>query len=456
MRAQAVAAFPRMERQARMKSLMDELWFLERDLVSDGFDQALERLGIELPLQIHSYPSGMEVWTWIVPEKWTCREAYVERLNGERILDRKNHPLYCASYSMAFEGIVRREELLRHLHISQMRPDAIPYAWKHYKKDWGLCCTAELREKLTDEVYRVVIRSQHEPGLMKVGEAVARGSSGQEIVLCAHLDHPAMANDDLSGVVVGMEVMRQLMKCQDLRYTYRLLLTPETIGSVAWLSRHEDLIPKIKGGLFLEMLGTDCPHALQMSFDGNTEVDQCFLSALQELDPHSWHGPFRRVIGNDERQFNAPGVRIPMLSLSRVFHPTTGKWPYPEYHSSADTPEIISFDRLERSVDVVLRMIDRLEQNVYPVNLFRGEVFCSRYGMFVDFYEDPEGNRKLFELIQLIDGTRTVSEIASICGASFRFVMEKLQELERYQLVHFSETPVETRKQSIRSISQLP
>ena len=437
-----ITTVPTIGRRTRMKSLLEEIWFLERDLVSDGFDRALDRLKMELPLEVHAYPSGREVWTWIIPEKWTCQEAYIERLNGQRILDRENHPLHCASYSVAFEGTVSREELLRQLHTCRMRPDAIPYAWKHYKKDWGLCCTAAFRDGLTDERYRVVIRSRHEPGFLKVGEAVARGSGEEEIVLCAHLDHPAMVNDDLSGVVVGIEVMRQLMKRSDLRYTYRLLLTPETIGSVAWLSQNEDRIPRIKGGLFLEMLGTNCPHALQMSFEGNSEVDICFRSALEELDRKSWHGPFRRVIGNDERQFNAPGVRIPMLSLSRVFHPSTGKWPYPEYHSSADTPEIISFDHLERSVDVALGMIQRLEDNLYPVNLFRGEVFCSRFGMFIDFYEDPEGNRKLFDLIHLIDGTRTVDEVARAAQVPFHFAMEKLRELEQRRLIRFSATPV--------------
>jgi len=182
-----------------------------------------------------------------------------------------------------------------------------------------------------------------------------------------------------------------------------------------------------------------------MSFQGDTEVDACFLVALRELDPEAWHGPYRRVIGNDERQFNAPGVRIPMLSLSRVFHPSTGKWPYPEYHSSADTPDYVAYDRLVDSVDAVLGMISALEQNLYPVNLFRGEVFCTRYGMFVDFYQDQQSNRRLFDIIQLIDGTRTVTQIATSAGVPFSVVLEKLEQLERHGLIRFSPTPVRNR-----------
>ena len=428
-------------RQQRMAALMNELWFLERDLVSDGFDRALERLGRELPLQVHSFPSGSEVFTWIIPQKWTCDEAYIERLDGQRILDRANHPLHCSSYSAAFEGIVSREELLRHLHVHPIMPEAVPYSWKHYRKDWGFSCAASFREQLGEEQYRVVIRARHEDGHLKVGEAVAKGSSDMEFVLCAHLDHPAMANDDLSGVLVGLEVMRALQNRKDLRYTYRLLLTPETIGSVAWLSRHEALIPRIQGGLFLEMLGTRCPHALQLSYNGESRFDRCFLAVLQEAEPEAWHGPFRRIIGNDERQFNAPGVRVPMLSLSRVFHPSTGRWPYPEYHSSADTPAILSLENLEQSVERVLAMVNRIEKDRTPVNLFRGEIFCTRYDLFVDFYQSPEENLRLFDVIQKIDGTKSLQEICQATGASFPFVAGLMDRLERNRLIRYSDGP---------------
>ena len=430
-------------RSSRMGRLMEDIWFLERDLVSDGFDRALERLQAELPLQVHGYPSGKEVWTWIVPEKWTCDEAYVERLNGERILDQRVHPLHCMRYSMAFEGTVSREELLRHLSVSTTSPEAIPYAWATYRRDWGFCAPARFKESLADPSYRVVIRSRHEAGTLKVGEVVAPGSGEGEFVLCAHLDHPCMVNDDLSGVLVGMEVMRELLQRSNLRMTYRFLMTPETIGSVAWLSQHQDRIPRIRGGLFLEMLGTDCPHALQRSFQGDTELDRLWLAALRERDPDAWDGPYRRVIGNDERQFNAPGVRIPMLSLSRVFHPNTGKWPYPEYHTSADNPRFVSLQRMEESVQTVLALIDRWEENPYPVNLFRGEVFCTRYGMFVDFYQDPQGNRRLFDMIQLIDGSHSVHELAASADMPFSAVLRNLQQMEKHHLIYFSDAPVD-------------
>src|SRR5205814_5902547 len=101
--------------------------------------------------------------------------------------------------------------------------------------------------------------------------------------------------------------------------------------------------------------------------------------------PDGWTGAFRTIIGNDERQFNAPGVRVPMLSLSRVLRPDDSNWPYPQYHSSDDTPGAVSETHLHKSVDLVLAMIDVLENNRVPINNFKGEVFCSRYGLHIDF-----------------------------------------------------------------------
>ena len=205
-----------------------------------------------------------------------------------------------------------------------------------------------------------------------------------------------MANDDLTGVVVGVDTARSILEASSakpehgtptsygnrLYYTYRVLILPETIGSVAYLSHNEHMIPNMIGGLFLEMLGNDSPHVLQGSFQPQSQVDRCLSTALRGLDPQGYLGAYRTIIDNDERQFNAPGVRVPMLSLSRVEAPkSTDTPPYPEYHSSFDTPAIVSQERLEASRDVILGLIDAWEHNQYVVNNYKGEVFCSGYGI---------------------------------------------------------------------------
>jgi aminopeptidase-like protein len=437
-----------------MFELINDLWFLQRDLVSDDFDRALNRLAKEWnehaalfggqPMHIHTYPSGTRCWTWRIPEKWICEQAYLETMDGQRILDFANNPLHVISYSLPYDGIVEREELLRHLHVHPRLPDAIPFVFKYYERDWGLCLPQTLRDSLHDPAYRVLIRTRFEPGLLKVGEIIIPGETQQSFVIVSHLCHPAMVNDDLTGVVVTLETARRMLAGPRPHYTYRFLILPETIGSVAYLSHNEALIPTMVGGLFLEMLGNDSPHSLQGSMQPNSQSDRVLRTALPDFDPQARLGAYRTVINNDERQFNAPGVRVPMLSLSRVEPQGSPTRPYREYHSSFDTPAIITAQRLEESLNVTLGLLGALEDNQYPVNDFKGEIFCSGYGIWVDYRVNPEGHRRLFEIMERCDGEHTLADIADELSISFQTVRSVVQQLADHQLIHFSRHPIIT------------
>lgn len=430
---------------AGMMDLINELWFLPRNLVSDGYDQALDRLAQEVPMTIHEYPTGEPCWTWRVPEKWTCDEAYLESMDGRRIVDVKDHPLHVVSYSLPFEGVVSRQDLLPHLHTHITIPEAIPFVFKYYDRDWGLCVSEEVKNTLTDEQYRVVIRTRFEPGTLKVGETVIMGKSKESIMLVAHLCHPALANDDMSGVAVGIQVAKALLAEADRYYTYRLLILPETIGSVAYLSHHEDLIPDMVGGLFLEIMGNDQPFALQHSFQPDSQPDLCFGSAIEGLSVSAQRAAYRRVIDNDERQFNAPGVRVPMLSLSRVIPDKSHQhWPYVGYHSSYDTPDLLTEDRLREARDAVLGLLRAWENNQYVVNLFKGEIFCSGYNIWIDHQTNPSGHRRLFEIMERLDGTRTVADIAVELNISFQSTWEVVSLLIDRGLAELSRGPMPT------------
>lgn len=422
---------------ATMNEMIRSLWCLPRDIVSEGYDVALRALATQVPMTIHEYPTGTECWSWLLPEKWTCHEAYLETLAGKRLFSYRDCPLHVVSYSLPYRGIVSRDELFRHLHVHPRIPEAVPFIFKYYERDWGLCCSKVLKDSLREDQYRVVIDTDFSYSTLKVGEVIVPGESKDCIVLCAHLCHPAMVNDDLSGVVVGIDVMRALLQRERPRYNYRFLIVPETIGSIAYLGHNAALIPKMKGGLFLEMLGLENPHALQLSINGDTEIDKCFAQVLHKRDHHARTGAYRTVIGNDERQFNGPGVRVPMLSLSRVLPWSAPDAPYREYHSDHDNFEAVSIKRLEDSRDMVVEMIDAFENNLVPVNHFQGEVFCSRYGLHVDWYKDAEASKAMFDIMDRIDGTLSIVDIAEKCGVSFSAVQNVVKELHRNKLVEY-------------------
>jgi aminopeptidase-like protein len=149
------------------------------------------------------------------------------------------------------------------------------------------------------------------------------------------------------------------------------------------------------------------------------------------------------VIANDERQFNAPGVRVPMLSLSRVEPPSSPTRPYRQYHSSHDTPAIVTQERLEASRDLVLALLQAWERNQYVVNNFKGEIFCSGYGIWVDYRLNPEGHRRLFEIMERCDGEHTIADIAFELGISFQAIWEVVRIATRKKQLVWLPSPYE-------------
>jgi aminopeptidase-like protein len=140
-----------------------------------------------------------------------------------------------------------------------------------------------------------------------------------------------------------------------------------------------------------------------------------------------------------------------MLSLSRVEGAPADYLYYRQYHSSLDTPEIVTAERLEASRDLILHMIQAWENNYYLVNRFRGEIFCSGYGIWVDYRVNPEGHRRLFEIMERCDGEHTVADIAAELDISFQAVWEVADLLHQKDLVAFSRSPQPTTPRRIAS-----
>ncbi len=401
-----------------MMQCIEDVWFLRRDLVSGGYDAALAYLKRFIPLEIHEIPSGTRCWTWTIPEKWSVDEAYIEEAeSGRRMLDAKDHPLHVISYSLPVDAEVTREELLRHIITNPARPHAIPFGYKYYDRDWGFCMQHDRLGEFTKDKYRVVIRSSFEKGTLKVGCCTIPGEAKETVALIAHLCHPAMVNDDLCGVAVAAKLAQELAH-QKNRYTYQVFFLPETIGSIAYLSTHKNAIRHMACGIFLEMLGNDNIHALQLSRQGNTRWDRIARYVLRRSGKEFREGPFRMVVGNDEMVWNGPGVDIPTISVSR--------FPYPEYHTSDDTPSIISLERLQESKELIATMLRVLDRDYIPKRTFTGPVFLSGYGLWIKLEENRELNRKMEQVMLRLEGDRSVFDIADELDLEFEYLLRYL------------------------------
>jgi len=397
-----------------MIELMNKLWFKRRDIISDGYDESIEYISKIIPFKIHEIPSGTKCWTWVVPEKWSVNAAYIEDLDGNRMLDLQDHPLHVISYSLPIDKIVTEQELMAHLHADPMRPDAIPFEFKYYEKSWGFCIQHSKLKKFTKDKYKIFIDSKFENGTLKVGEYTIEGKSDKTIVLVAHLCHPAMANDDLSGVAVLVDIAKEMQKRNN--YTYKFLILPETIGSIAYLSQNEHIISKLKYGIFIEMLGNNNIHALQFSKQHNTRLDGIARYVMRRKLSKFREGAFRKIIANDEMVFNGPGVDIPMISISR--------FPYPEYHTSDDNINLISKDRLIESKNLILEILHILDNDYIPKRKFKGPVFLSGYGLWVDWRINKKLNMNIEQIMLRLEGDKSIFDISKELDLEFKDVLD--------------------------------
>ena len=428
-----------------MKDLIEALYLTNRVFLTDEYKDCLEYIDERyLDLDFHAFPSGRVIWdSWVVPQKWTVNEAYVEAGN-ERVIDFADHPLHLISYSEPFEGTIGREELLEHVHTHSTLESAIPWHFRQnyrpWDSEWGFCASQRLVDSLDRDEYYVNIDTEFEDDKMIVGEHHVEGDRKETVVLVAHLDHTGMANDDLAGVAVGCELMERLRAKEDLTYSYKFLIVQELLGSAAYLATHEEEADNFCYGIFLEMPGNDNRILLQRSFSGETRLDAIAEHVLDRTVEGGEAAPFRERIGNDETIFEAPGFEIPMISISR--------YPYPEYHTHLDDPEIVSEDRLEEYCSYVEGVIEVLDTDFVPYRRFDGlpSLANPKYNLYIDPNDidagangDVHSFRNRF--VRYLDGGHTAFEIANLFDLDFEFVREYLVNCEERNLIRSSYPP---------------
>jgi len=203
--------------------------------VSDSADKQNEILLGELPFKVIKFKSGLEHNGWTVPYKWEVKKALIKK-DGKIIYDGTKHPLCVIGSSESFKGKIDLVELKKHLFFKKDAPKNIVYHcdlyYKPFLKNWGFSVPYELYESLSGGEYEIDLETVHEKGEMKVLEYIHKGRKKDTIVFNAHNCHAAQLNDGPSGYVVFIEAMKRLLKMGKTKFSYRLIIAPEHIGTI--------------------------------------------------------------------------------------------------------------------------------------------------------------------------------------------------------------------------------
>ena len=403
--------------QAEIAAYFDRLWPILRSLTGAGVRESHDILGELLPLGRFEIASGTQVFDWTVPPEWVVREAYVVTPDGRRILDVRENTLHLVNYAVPFRGFLSREELEPHLYSLPDQPDAVPYVTSYYTPRWGFCLAHRERERLPEGVYEVVVDTEHldgsRGGAMTLSEAVLPGETDEEVLLSTYTCHPSLANNELSGPLVTAFLYRRLARWKRRRYTYRFAFVPETVGALAYLTlRGEGLKRNLVAGYVVTCAGDDAPFTYKRSRRGDTLADRAALHVLGRLPDTRVRAFFPQ--GSDERQYGSPGFNLPVGSIMRSVYGT-----YPEYHTSLDNRDFISFRALQGSVDVYERVLGALEQNSRFRNLAPyGEPNLGKRGLYPERGTERPEERVAATLwvLNYSDGLHDLLQIAELSG----------------------------------------
>ena len=401
-------------------ALIERLYPLCRSLTGDGVRKTLQTLQELVPLTIHEVPTGTAAYDWEVPLEWNVRDAYVLDGRGRRIIDFRANSLHLAGYSMPIDATVSREELIAHLFTDPDQPELIPYRHFYYRDGWGFCAPHRLLLELSEPEYRVVVDTRLEPGSLTYGELFLPGSEATEILFSTHTCHPSLCNDNLSGIAATVLLARELMDTSR-RHGVRFVFAPATLGPLVWLSRNEDILSRIRGGLVVAGVGDRGAPTYLRTRHGSELIDRAMLHVLEHAAMGGASARDFAPIGYDQRQYCSPGFDLPIGCLMR-----TPSGEYPEYHTSADNPQFVTAASLGESWSLMRLAVDVLQADQTFVNLFpKGEPRLGPRGLFAD-----AGRLGLFWTLNLSDGSHSLLDIAERSQLPFWRIREGARRLE--------------------------
>jgi aminopeptidase-like protein len=423
-----------------MLDLLRELFPICRSITGAGLRETLARVDKLAPLMLTEVPSGTEVFDWTIPREWNIRDAWVAGPSGRRVIDFQESNLRVVNYSVPVRKRMTLDELRPHLHTVPDHPTWVPYRTTYYAEQWGFCVSEHELQQLPTGELEVVIDSTLEDGSLTYGECFLPGTTDDEVLVSAHICHPSLANDNLSGVVVAA-TLASILASTEHRLSYRFVFAPGTIGAVAWLAGHEAEVSRIVAGLVLACVGDSTDLVYKRSRRGNTHMDRVAAHVLRHRAPGDHDIPFSPY-GNDERQYCSPGFDLPVGALNRAGHDRSER-----HHTSADDIASISGESLADTVLACIEMLAVLDDDGVAINLRpKGEPQLGRRGLFRTF--GGRTNRAALEsallwVLSSGDGRASLLDVADQAGLPFSVVRDAAAALEAVQLVRQEPCPSE-------------
>ena len=400
------------------------LFSINRSLTGRGVIKTLKIIQKEFPkIKIKRIKSGTKVFDWNIPPEWNVTYAYVLDKNGLKIIDFKKHNLHLVGYSIPLKKTLTKKDLFKNLYFLKNQPEAIPYITSYYKKRWGFCVSYnqfkqfDKKYSLKDKFQVVINSSLKNNGNLNYGELILKAKSKQEILISTYICHPSMANNELSGPIVSMGLIDYFSK-KKLNKTLRFIFIPETIGSISYLSMNLNYLKdNVIGGYNLSCIGDDRQHSCMFSKYQNSPSDEAIIEAYKRLKIKNYKVYSFLKRGSDERQYNSPGVDLPIASIFR-----TKYGEYPEYHTSLDNFNLVTLKGITGGFKVAKKAIEILLENIYPKYKIICEPQMGKRDLHPTLSTKTEKKliRSYLDFLQYADGSNSLEKISNLINLNYK------------------------------------
>ena len=404
---------------------LKDLFNVNRSLAGNENRKTLNYIKNELPylpFKIKSFSSDQKVFDWKIPKEWNLKNGYIKDYKGNHIIDIKNNYLHVASYSQPIKKKISFYDLKKKIFTAKLSK-AIPYRTLYYKKDWAFCMNKIDYKKINkpefkNKKFEICIDSEFKKGKMNYGEIVIPGKSKKEVLISTYICHPSMANDNLSGIILTTLLARYINNIPNLKWSYRVIFVPETIGAIAYINENLDLFKKIDFGLNISCVGGKGDISFKESWNTNHFINQ-LVKKFFKKNKIKFKNFKYDIHGSDERQYSYCGSSVNIASIHKDKF-----YDYKEYHTSLDNLDFVKDIQIFETFLIYKRVIQELEkQEIYKLKNEYCEPMLSKYDLYPHAGGSILPTQKINNLTDKIlwilfetNGRNTLSEIAEKIG----------------------------------------
>ncbi|MFQ5752417.1 MAG: M28 family peptidase [bacterium] len=228
---------------------------------------------------------------------------------------------------------------------------------------------------------------------MDIPVAHIRGSKfpDEELVFCAHLDHPKeSANDNASGSAALLDMAQTIKKLIDtgrlpqLQRSLRFIWLPEWNGTMAYIDKHPEMVGPALGGKFLANINMDMV---------GEHLELIHTKMNLTRTPDSIPSVLNDVVANMANMVDKMHVRTPRGSLS-AFN-------YRVMSYSGGSDHMMFIDRKIPGImighgDYTHHSSDDTPDKVDPVELERSEIIAAGTMLYLANLEVPQAQELTF------------------------------------------------------------